>query len=310
MAEIKRWLVLHHDDPDGWVSAAIVGAYALGSLDAYRRGTPTFREVNYGVKVEDLDLEGYDEIWMVDFSMPLEAMEKIQAATKRFTWIDHHASAIRNVVDAGFKAHAGAQEEGRAGCQLTWGYCFREVPEPRVVSRIGGFDIGNFSRPNLRMMFGMSGRGDSLHPSRVDVWARLFLGLELADELDKEGGVILRFKETEWARLGPHIQTIKWEGHTWAVLNSRELGSLQIEPHMKAEWDGSLVYSRGANGWRIGLRGFKDGVDCSKIAEKHGGGGHPLASGISGAKRLPFEKKISALEESRRNSLASKLTEG
>lgn len=298
MAEVGRWLVLHHDDPDGWCAAAVVGAYAVGSIDGVRRGIPSFREVSYGLKLDDLDIEGFDEIWMVDFSMPITDMKRIKEATGRFVWIDHHESAIRNVVEAGFETD-GIQENGGGGCQLTWEYCFdpnNVLPQPAILTRIGGFDIGNFSRVNLKMMFGFLGRGNSLHPSEFDTWAKLFDDVGY-DELDSEGSLILRYKEAEWAKLGPHIVTLEWEGYTWAVLNSRELGSLQIEPHMRKEWDGALVYSRGSDGWRVGFRGFKEGIDVSRIAEKYGGGGHKLAAGISGGKRLPFENELELGED-------------
>src|SRR5574343_711335 len=106
----------HSADLDGHCSGAIVKHFVPEAI---------MHPINYGDEFPWDKIEPDDTVYMVDFCLqPFEEMESlIVALGKRFIWIDHHATAIRQFVVRkpihGSKCLA-RYEVGKAGCELTW----------------------------------------------------------------------------------------------------------------------------------------------------------------------------------------------
>ena len=123
----------HNRDLDGFCSGAIM---RLKFPDAQ------FIGYDYGQPFEQIVGE---EIIMADVSLPMSTMQKVaQASGHRFTWIDHHASAIKdyNEFFGGIEVEQinAVLKEGVAACEIAWDYFFYNKPMPRAVRLLGQYD--------------------------------------------------------------------------------------------------------------------------------------------------------------------------
>ncbi len=126
-------VVYHHNDPDGWASAAIIAA-------------PVNIGVGYTTKINNsaiLNSCTGKNVAIVDFSFPEETMKFIQKCSASLIWIDHHESS------APLKSMGlpGIHDEEFAGCILTWRYFCGDAPIPDSVKYIGDRDIWKFEYP-------------------------------------------------------------------------------------------------------------------------------------------------------------------
>ena len=90
-------LVVHHNDADGIVSAAVV-KYAYQKVD-YQNTDFEFKAYGNAGYSNDWDIPalvaGFDKVFVVDFSFPAEKLvEAKQLLGNNFVWIDHHKSAL------------------------------------------------------------------------------------------------------------------------------------------------------------------------------------------------------------------------
>ena len=123
----------HNRDLDGFCSGAIM---RLKFPDA------EFVGYDYGQPFEQIVGE---EVIMADVSLPMPTMQKIaQASGFRFTWIDHHASAIKdyNEFFGGIEVEQinAVLQDGISACEIAWSYFFSDKQMPRTVRLLGQYD--------------------------------------------------------------------------------------------------------------------------------------------------------------------------
>ena len=106
----------HSSDLDGHCSGAIV---------KLKYPNCELIPINYGKEIDLDTIEKNEVVYMVDFSLkPFKQMFALNEKAKLF-WIDHHATAIDNAYTKNFIASGGSfLKLDRAGCELTWEYCF------------------------------------------------------------------------------------------------------------------------------------------------------------------------------------------
>lgn len=126
-------LVLHHNDRDGYVAAAVVGDfhenYAEGEYDI------TYVEMDYSKTIKDklhseeINIDDYNLIYLVDYSISnTDNYNFIDEHEHKFIWIDHHKSSfdflnsINSSIDFG-----GVRCDGASGALLTWAYFHEET---------------------------------------------------------------------------------------------------------------------------------------------------------------------------------------
>lgn len=127
-------IIYHSIDMDGYMSANII-LYALYCekstnpeflADITGRDASAVRVTgcNYNPPLPDnfYDyLKPGDLVYIVDYSLPIEHMERIRSIAKKMVWIDHHGNVIDTYREHGF---LGEQKEGYGACKLTWEYIF------------------------------------------------------------------------------------------------------------------------------------------------------------------------------------------
>lgn len=286
-----KTVIFHHNDPDGWCSAAIM-FNAIG-------GEKILREINYGKKIPWELVEYGDKIYMLDFSLPMPDMFSLQAMVgkENFVWIDHHVSAIKDSIAQNFES-LGLREVGKAACELCWEYAYpaRSSAIPENVRMLGRYDVWDKSAwPDaLYAMYALKSLSWFNIPSApewmgiiLDKTSLAFIGAPIARYQDGVNIEICKRAafETElcpdvWLQAGYHA----------IACNSPMCNSMLFD----SIWDPDkhdimLSFFVGSNGiYTVSVYSTKPEIDCSLIAKAFGGGGHKSAAGFQ-CVNLPFK---------------------
>ena len=128
---MKNIVVIHHNDRDGILSAALVYIYYESLPEQYN---VEFISANYSKSMVDmiakLDMQYIEKVWIVDYSVQSSNVDEFITLAKKYkvTWIDHHASSINFLQnDENGKTDIlanldGLRVIGMAGCALTYIY--------------------------------------------------------------------------------------------------------------------------------------------------------------------------------------------
>jgi len=267
-------ICFHHDDEDGRASGAIV-RYALGK-------EVHLIEINYNDLSVPWDLiEKAWKVIVVDFSFSLEVMKKL-AEARKFIWIDHHISAIKDMENVS-KDWPGIRNTEDAACVLTWKYFFPNRPVPRAIILIGDRDIWRWAEKDT----GAFGEGIYVRDTRVDndtLWKPLLEdNQKVLKEILTEGSRLREIRLDEIHALverrgfevkinGERTLAINTAGNGDIGQRGRELGYEIIYCYEDQMQQDDLFTN---------VTLFSKAVDVSLIAVKYGGGGHAHAAGFS-----------------------------
>lgn len=297
---MKSTLVIHHSaDLDG-ICSREVAKRALGD-------TADYLGWDYGQPLPDL--APYKTVYLIDISFPPEVMA---ANAAKLIWIDHHKSAI----EANAGTHiAGYRIDGVAACRLAYqwfenlkadgqgdyilpvkqDYVDRKVSEPYAVRLLGEYDIWDKRDPStdlfqLAMQAEKTPDWDLLMviaPNRVVENRALIVSLV------EKGRAIQAYTDGINAQISVERGfDVRFEGLTFRALNIARCNSMTFTAALKSHHDGCLAYFFNGTKWRFSLYHApgKEMHDLSKIAVKHGGGGHRGACGFEMEKdNLPEE---------------------
>lgn len=264
----------HHDDEDGWMSAAIL-----------KRLFPEtqFKALHHG---DDYELvTEYDEVYVLDYAFTDEEFSTLKQTNDTVVWIDHHKSAI----DAVKLDIEGIRDSSRAACALTWTYLNPGLDIPRSILHIEDVDLWNYELENTRAFF--SYIQSKIEPDEEVEFMESLLDNEPLDynQMYAIGSAISEFElksVCKTARKG--VKRTLFDGVSCVVyfasrgvslLGNEALGlfddvDVAVMIRLIEREDGSIRYN-------YSLRSRKeDGVDVSAIAKRYGGGGHRSAAGF------------------------------
>lgn len=113
-------IVFYHSDDDGKCAG-----YWAGKLNKRKTHVKDdiieYIMINYSWPVPWEKISPGELVYIVDFSFPVEDMDKLLKITKNVVWIDHHISAIEKYKN--YDKHIdGIRVDGAAGCLLTYFY--------------------------------------------------------------------------------------------------------------------------------------------------------------------------------------------
>ena len=307
----------HSADLDGHCSGAIV---------KYKFPEAQLIPIDYGTKIDYSKISKDDTIYMVDFSLqPFSEMYELRnyVGASNFIWIDHHVSAIKDADEFPIKmlkivnSAGGAielppstfntecigkrQEDGKAGCELTWEYLFPDDEMPAAVRLLGRYDVWDLEDPQV-LEFQHGIRLENTDPNNQLLWKEYFepLARDRVKINKINGRTILAYQKQENKKYcNASVFELEFEGYK-AICSNKMLNNSQF---FESVWDNQkydimISFGLHKNGlWTFSFYTDKDGVDCSIIAKKLGGGGHKQAAGCS-FKQLPteFMKQIKKLQ--------------
>lgn len=222
------------------------------------------------------DTKGRD-VLLVDFSYKRPVIEKIAAVAKSVTIVDHHKSAMEDLVGLDGKHSNIALEFDmeRSGAALAWLKFQFDHPMPDLIRHIEDRDLWRFDLPGT-MLVSMALRS---YPQDFKTWDSL-MNRPIA-ELKAEGESIHRWyrvqlenlkKATIWQTIGGYeVPTVNAQ-YMFASDLAGELAEENSAPFAACFWDNTF-------GRTFSLRSRYD-FDVSEIAKQYGGGGHRNAAGF------------------------------
>jgi oligoribonuclease NrnB/cAMP/cGMP phosphodiesterase (DHH superfamily) len=281
LTEEFQTICLHHNDTDGRASAAIVRRALGQKIWLY--------EMDYGDSIPLERVLTSDNIIIVDFSLPKDEMEKL-ATYHNLTWIDHHKSALDEMVGTADQ-WPGIRDTAEAACVLTWQFYFPDQPVPLAVKLIGDRDIWRWAEsdtgPFNEGLYQLDTR-----PFNDTLWNPL-----LSDDMDTitkitADGKLLRsarLKDIHRMILGRGF-SVSLEGYRTLVLNMRGSGDIGQQVR-ELGYEIAYCYVDNLNNGELVtfVTLYSAEVDVSIIAQRFGGGGHPGAAGFHFARGVsPF----------------------
>lgn len=273
-------LVIHHNDPDGRCAAAIV---RLAYQDTLPAEMIEFVELNYHTH-DFRDVLLNETVFIVDYSLPPEIMNKILSVTKNVTLIDHHASTPGKMEEYVGDYTAVVNCDGpECGCSLAWRHLFPEKKMPKALSLIRDYDTWTHDIYPASTYFTT---GLSLFDCKPtsEIWDDL-LGFEecpdyVAADIEQMGMNCVQFRDslakTACNEFGFETE---WEGYKcFAIYCSTMRSSLFFGDRIK-EYDICVMVV--PHGKAVTMRLYSDGrVDVSEVAKRFDGGGHKGAGGF------------------------------
>lgn len=289
--------IFYHLDLDGKAAGAIV----LRCAAQHDRYPVECIEINYGMAFPFDRIREDEQVWIVDYSILPEEMNKLFAITNDVVWIDHHKSAIQRY-DGYPRNIDGVRYDGIAGCMLTWAYVkhiantsiYKSKPEfapnmcddaPMCVKYIGDYDVWRFEygEDTKDYHFYLESFSDNEIRPEGKVWNHL-LGRDLdqgtnAYLLDV-GNAIRGYREN---LMSQYVKAYGFEtelmGYKCFAVNIGMISSDDFASINADNYDIMIGFCTDGKQWRYSLRSST--VDVSLIAMQFGGGGHKGAAGFA-----------------------------
>lgn len=284
--------IYHNKDFDGIASGAIM---------KYHHKDIKLFGYDYGDEFDFTILNKNEMVIMSDVSFDMDIMNKIADESASFMWIDHHISAInkynkqltnRNkifiLLDSNFSA-----------CELTW-KAFNSTKEiPLIIQYLGEYDTfrthdDKFRWNNIIFPFQLGMRsicknvhdfpyhlldGDfNFDSNEITIQSIIDRGKIILDYYNNNNEYICNFCSFEANINGYRALCINGFGLSSEAFKSK---------YDESKHDLMLCFCYIDGKYKITLYTTKDDVDCSLIAQSHGGGGHKKAAGCQ-VDKLPF----------------------
>lgn len=278
--------IYHNRDLDGFTSGAIV-----------KRKYPDAKLIgfDYSDSIADLlnQIPQGEEVIMIDVSLPMVAMMVLSDRTDhKFTWIDHHISAIKEfeALDHPNKQFIKAVlQNGIAACEVGWNYLFPNEKMPEAVKLLGEYDTWRnqdkerWENKILPFQFGMR-----LNCNSPETFPKELIPLDLNEVNDRifwiieQGKIILQYQsQVNELNCKKAAFECEFEGLRAICLNGGGFNSDVFKSvYDESKHDIMMPFQFNGKQWTVSLYTTKDNVDCSAIAKSKGGGGHLKASGF------------------------------
>lgn len=249
-------VVLYHADcPDGFGAA-----WAVWN----RCPTARFVMVRHGQPPPD-GLTG-KRLLILDFSYARPTIEQLASSASTLAILDHHVSAQQALGDLPYTHY----EQDKSGAVLAWEWAHR-TSAPWLLQYVQDKDLHRWQLPESQAV------NAAIESYLFDfhVWS----GLQW-DVLVTEGRAILRAQEQLIDKLQRTAVLVSFEGETVPAVHSAIFRS-ELGERLIPDYPFCLVWYEREGRRYVGLRSRDGGVDVSRIAQAHGGGGHRHAASFS-----------------------------
>jgi len=226
------------------------------------------------------------EIYLVDFCYVEEIMKKMIRDNKKVIVLDHHITR-KDVVSS---MEGSIFDNNHSGAVISWKYFNPSRKIPKMLEYIQDIDIWKFKLSKTREITAAL----DLEPKNFKSWEKASKKIEnpkTRKEFIKKGEAIIEYQNHLFKILASSARRAVIDGIESMVINA---------PHFFAGQLGSIILKKGyhlvivwtkENGAvSVSLRSDEK-VDCAKLGEKYGGGGHKGAGGfkLSEADAVPWK---------------------
>lgn len=280
----------YHNDMDGKCAGSIVarftGNYNKEDYIMYDYSAPYPTEL----------IEDGETVYFVDLSFSSNSIDKLEEILHKknckLIWCDHHTSSMEVLRgNPEYNKIPGIRKEGISGAALTWMYfkscSFEEIP--KFVKYVSDFDCWKFSYSDT--MFFKYGLESTEYDALDIIWNQLVRdGSQhtLLNQMIEKGKAIDAYVTREYALYKEkYAYEGKIDGYKCLIVN-RSCNSLIFGDSIN-DYPIVAIWAYDGKKYKYSLYSTHKDVDCSKIAEKFGGGGHKGAAGFVSDK-LVFNK--------------------
>lgn len=269
---------IHHNDLDGRSAAAIVAFHT----NDYN--TKNYFELDYNTELPYDEIKKDETVYIVDYSFTksnINKLDKLLKITKNVIWIDHHISSIELIKERkDLESIEGIRDSKESGVYLTYQYLIDKNKIPMFVKLISDFDTFKLSNKNS-MIFKYGTESYDTNPVG-EFFIKLINDKEnkFVKDIISKGKIIEEYNKQY---LKEYCDQYSFEGeidgHSTIACNIRSF-SLLFGDKIK-NYDLACCFWFKDNKYTYSIYTTKKDINCSKIAEKFGGGGHPGASGFT-----------------------------
>lgn len=286
----------YHNDLDGRCSGSIVAQYE----NNYNK--EDFFEVDYIIQLPLDKIQENEKVYFVDYSFKKDTiwqLEEILKKTKDVVWIDHHTSSINLEKELPWtKDIVGVRQEKISGAGLTYMYLYNCQFEnlPYYIQLVSDYDcwLYKYEPDTTYFKIGIEMQN---YDALDDVWKALYESFQddvclsiSVGSIIQDGKLVKRYidKNNDMYRNNYSYET-EIEGLKCLVVNKKSNSWVFGEKYN--EYPLVMVWVFNGTKYSYSIFSSNPNVDCSKIAEKYGGGGHKGAAGFS-SDELLFKRVI------------------
>jgi oligoribonuclease NrnB/cAMP/cGMP phosphodiesterase (DHH superfamily) len=278
----------YHNDLDGRCAGSIVARHE----NNYNKDD--FFEVDYVMELPLDKIQENEKVYFVDYSFKKDTvwqLEEVLKKTKGVIWIDHHTSSLNLENELPWtKEIAGIRQDKISGAKLTYMFC-NDVDKnniPYAIELVSDYDCWLYKLEPHTTFFKI-GIETKDFDALDDIWKDLYdvLHPKTFDIIDI-GMIIKRFidKDNDYYRNHFAYET-EIEGLKCLVVNKKT--NSWVFGNKYNNYPIVMVWVFNGEKYTYSIFSSNPDVDCSKIAEKYGGGGHKGAAGFS-TDELLFKK--------------------
>ena len=294
----------HHNDLDGRSSAALVRYFVKKDYN-HTMDPIDFIECDHASPI-DTKIAKDKIVFIVDYSFgdnELSYLEEICKNVRDVIWIDHHKTAIEmSEKYPWMKELKGIRDTSMSACPLVYQYFTftKELADmPYWIRLVSDYDTWTKSLPGTdSFKLGMDLRDQS--PCSTD-WDELMTndgyGVFIkGSDICNDGDIIKKYNSKRYDRMASSMYekdayfdncNIKYHA---IILNSMDHTSEVFKDKIN-DYDICVVWHKKAASYLFSIYSTKENVDCAKICQEFGGGGHKGAAGFS-CKSFPIQFAI------------------
>lgn len=276
----------YHNDLDGRCAGSIVAQYENNF------NKKDYFEVDYIMKLPLDKIQENEKVYFVDYSFKKDTiwqLEEILKKTKDVIWIDHHTSSFNLEKELPWtKNIKGIRKEKISGAGLTYMYLYNcEFNDlPYYIKLVSDYDcwLYNYEPDTTYFKIGIEMQN---YDALDNVWKSLYesfvdnVCLSVSEgSIIEDGKLVKKYIDNDNTYYREHFAyETEIEGLKCLVVNKKSNSWIFGDKFNK--YPIVMVWVFNGTKYSYSLFSSNPNVDCSKIAEKYGGGGHKGAAGFS-----------------------------
>jgi oligoribonuclease NrnB/cAMP/cGMP phosphodiesterase (DHH superfamily) len=282
----------HHNDLDGRSSAALVRHFIYKQHN-YMMNPEDFIECDH-VGVINTEIAKDKIVFIVDYSFgdnELSYLEEICKNAKHVIWIDHHKTAIEmSEKYPWMKELHGIRDTSMSACPLVFRYFTgkKNLTEmPKWVQYVSDYDTWTKAlESSTDFKLGMDLR-DQSHCALI--WDNLIGGegfenkILMLGQVIHDGSKVSIYNSKRYDRMVSSIyeKDIHLDTEYKAIILNCTDHTSEVFKDKINDYDIGIVWHRQRDKYLFSIYSTKENVDCAKICQEFGGGGHKGAAGFS-----------------------------
>lgn len=270
----------YHNDIDGECAGSIVAKKEFN----YKKNN--FYKVDYIIDLKPMidNIKNKERVYFVDYSFTEKNVWILEELLKKecdVIWCDHHTSSIKLIEKyPNLNNIKGIRKEGVSGAALTYMYLFNVEYEniPDYVKYVSDYDcwINKYKDQTTYFKLGMDIRS---HDALDRIWIELIDISKLLKIID-DGKLVKKYIDIDYSSYRNNYgYESEFEGYKCYVINRKTNSWIFGDKYN--EYPFVVVWAYNGKTYSYSLYSSNPDIDCSKIAEKYGGGGHKGAAGFS-----------------------------